>query len=244
MTSMLVGVPAIALSQAFTDRNAVPWDTARALAPDVIRRLVAAGWDSDACLNVNFRRARAGRTRPEGDEPGCRYAAGRRDRVGRDPRDFEYHWLKLSAHRATTIGFGNGRTCRRVCRRHAAEVRAHARSGTRATAVAALLITSFGKLAVAVVVRVAPARCAAAYAFGAAALQCFGASMRHRLSPHVRFIPRRASRSRPSHSRTRRASRPSARCRPASPRGARSRQSCCASVQSAVSGVSTPARPH
>ena len=27
MTSMLVGVPAIALSQAFTDRNAVPWDT-------------------------------------------------------------------------------------------------------------------------------------------------------------------------------------------------------------------------
>ena len=30
------------------------WDTARQLAPDIIRRLLAAGWDAHACLNVNF----------------------------------------------------------------------------------------------------------------------------------------------------------------------------------------------
>src|SRR4029453_16540837 len=33
MTAMLLGLPAIALSQAFSDRSAVPWDTAPAHAP-------------------------------------------------------------------------------------------------------------------------------------------------------------------------------------------------------------------
>jgi len=97
MTSMLVGVPAIALSQAFSDRNAVPWDTARTHAPDVIRRLVAAGWDRDACLNVNFP------PRPADDVRGLKVTnqgAGTLQGVdiesGRDPRDIEYHWLKLT----------------------------------------------------------------------------------------------------------------------------------------------------
>src|SRR5918998_2712523 len=42
MTGMLLGIPSIALSQAFSDRDAVRWETARALAPDVIRRLLQA----------------------------------------------------------------------------------------------------------------------------------------------------------------------------------------------------------
>ena len=41
MTAMLLGLPAIALSQAFSDRGAVPWDTARAHAPAVSRAAVA-----------------------------------------------------------------------------------------------------------------------------------------------------------------------------------------------------------
>ncbi|MGE0418401.1 MAG: 5'/3'-nucleotidase SurE, partial [Acetobacteraceae bacterium] len=54
MTAMMLGVPAIALSQAFADRNNVPWNTARTLGADVVRRLWAMGWGKDACLNVNF----------------------------------------------------------------------------------------------------------------------------------------------------------------------------------------------
>src|SRR5205807_9782242 len=54
MTGMLLGIPSIALSQAFTDREAVPWDTARTLGPQVIRRLLEIGWSNEACLNVNF----------------------------------------------------------------------------------------------------------------------------------------------------------------------------------------------
>ena len=54
MTAMLLGLPAIALSQAFGDRDAVPWDTARAHAPAAIVRLWPAIAGTPACLNVNF----------------------------------------------------------------------------------------------------------------------------------------------------------------------------------------------
>ncbi|WP_084596311.1 5'/3'-nucleotidase SurE [Pseudomonas massiliensis] len=54
MAALLMGLPAIALSQAFTRRDAVRWETARQLAPGVIRQLWAARWSPDACLNVNF----------------------------------------------------------------------------------------------------------------------------------------------------------------------------------------------
>ena len=50
MTAMMLGVPAIALSQAFSDRNNVPWDTARTRGPDAVRRLWAMGWGKDAVL--------------------------------------------------------------------------------------------------------------------------------------------------------------------------------------------------
>ena len=54
MTAMLLGLPAIALSQAFRDRDAVRWDTARAHAGAVIERLWPMVAGSPACLNVNF----------------------------------------------------------------------------------------------------------------------------------------------------------------------------------------------
>jgi 5'-nucleotidase len=99
MAGMLLGLPSIALSQAFTDREAVRWQTARTLAPDVIRRLWAAGWNEQACLNVNFPDVE-----PESAGPltVTRQGVGlvrRIDVVARtDPRGFNYHWLKF--HRA------------------------------------------------------------------------------------------------------------------------------------------------
>jgi 5'/3'-nucleotidase len=99
MAGMLLGVPSIALSQTFRDREAVHWETARALAPGVIRRLLAVGWSDQACLNVNFPDVP-----PEHAGPltVTRQGAGlvrRIDVVARtDPRGFEYHWLKF--HRA------------------------------------------------------------------------------------------------------------------------------------------------
>jgi len=97
MTGLLLGLPSIALSQAFTDRQAVRWDTARALAPDVIRRLWDAGWNANACLNVNFPDVPA---EEAGPVTFTRQGAGlvkNIDVLARtDPRGFTYYWLQFN----------------------------------------------------------------------------------------------------------------------------------------------------
>ncbi|MGU7770760.1 5'/3'-nucleotidase SurE [Burkholderia sp. MR1-5-21] len=115
MTSMLIGVPAIALSQAFTDRNAVPWNTALEHAPAVIRRLVAQGWDSDACLNVNFPPIPAKDVGPlKVTSQGAGLLRGVEVVSLSDPRNIDYHWLKLSrgptddAPDSETVALGSG----------------------------------------------------------------------------------------------------------------------------------------
>lgn len=96
MTGMLLGIPSIALSQAFTDRDAVRWDTARALAPGVIRTLLTAGWNKQACLNVNFPDVP-----PETAGPitATRQGAGIVKNIAvvprTDPRGLTYHWLQF-----------------------------------------------------------------------------------------------------------------------------------------------------
>ncbi|MBB3102176.1 5'/3'-nucleotidase SurE [Azomonas macrocytogenes] len=97
MTGMLLGVPSIALSQAFSDRNAVPWETARTLAPEIIRRLSVMDWQRNTCLNINFPDCPADRTGPL--TLTCQ-GAGLLDGVDvvsrSDPRAIDYHWLQLS----------------------------------------------------------------------------------------------------------------------------------------------------
>ena len=96
MTGMLLGIPSIALSQAFTDREAVRWDTARALAPEVIRRLLAAGWNKQACLNVNFPDVAP---QNAGLLTVSRQGAGLVKNINviprTDPRGLTYHWLQF-----------------------------------------------------------------------------------------------------------------------------------------------------
>lgn len=55
--AMRLGVPAVAFSQARAYRgpgHAVPWETARAWGPKVLKALLKAGWPADTVLNVNF----------------------------------------------------------------------------------------------------------------------------------------------------------------------------------------------
>jgi 5'-nucleotidase len=54
MTGMMLGVPSIALSQAWTNRAQIRWDTAAALGPKVVLRLLEIGWGVATCLSVNF----------------------------------------------------------------------------------------------------------------------------------------------------------------------------------------------
>ena len=54
MEATLLGVPAIALSQDFDSGAPVPWETAAAFGPEVVRRALAAGWSRGVFVNVNF----------------------------------------------------------------------------------------------------------------------------------------------------------------------------------------------
>ena len=54
MEGTILGVPSIALSQIARDNRAVKWATAEHHAPDIIRRLLAAGWPQEVLININF----------------------------------------------------------------------------------------------------------------------------------------------------------------------------------------------
>jgi 5'-nucleotidase len=96
MTAMMLGVPALALSQAFKDRNNVPWDTARTLAPETIRALLAVGWGKNAVLNINFPPIPAAEAGPPTlARQGEGAVAGMHVETRTDPRGMSYHWLNF-----------------------------------------------------------------------------------------------------------------------------------------------------
>ncbi|MCY3830057.1 MAG: 5'/3'-nucleotidase SurE [Rhodospirillaceae bacterium] len=93
MEGTLTGVPSIALSQVYEDGARPDWDTACRFAPDIIRRLVEAGWPDGVLINVNF---------PAGGPAAVRgervVGLGRR-KIGdhlverQDPRGVPYYWI-------------------------------------------------------------------------------------------------------------------------------------------------------
>ena len=96
MTAMMLGVPAIAMSQAYTDRQHVTWDASRTLGPDVIRKLLALGWGKDAVINVNFPPLPPDQV---GEmtlaRQGVGMIAGMNVDTRTDPRGMDYHWLNF-----------------------------------------------------------------------------------------------------------------------------------------------------
>ncbi|MBD1589689.1 5'/3'-nucleotidase SurE [Pseudomonas typographi] len=96
MAALLLGLPSIALSQAFSRRDAVRWDTAQALAGPTLQRLWAAGWAASACLNVNFPDVPAEQAGPL---QVTRQGRGRIDWVNISPRtdlrEQAYYWLNI-----------------------------------------------------------------------------------------------------------------------------------------------------
>lgn len=102
MEGIILGIPAIALSQSFANRQVLHWSTAEQYAGDLIRRLIATGWPSNVLINVNFPDVPPSQV--EGVEI-CRQ--GRRDitdlvideRV--DARDQPYFWLGFRRQHGT-----------------------------------------------------------------------------------------------------------------------------------------------
>ena len=96
-TALMLGVPAIGLSQDYNEsRHETPWDTARTIAPKVLRHLLAQGWRKDTCLLVNIPDA------TPGDISGFSWARQSQKNVTgftvekrTSPRQEDYFWLSL-----------------------------------------------------------------------------------------------------------------------------------------------------
>lgn len=91
---MTIGIPSIALSQARADRNKAPFETAVALAPEILRKLLATGWDDNVVININFPNC------PPEEVAGVKLARqGRRDNLElfveerMDMRQRRYYWF-------------------------------------------------------------------------------------------------------------------------------------------------------
>ena len=94
MTGMMLGIPSIALSQAWSDPLHVPWPTARTLGPGVIRQLLAIGWGEATCLSVNFPDCSAADAGPLTlARQGVGLLQGMHVETRTDPRGLTYHWI-------------------------------------------------------------------------------------------------------------------------------------------------------
>jgi 5'/3'-nucleotidase len=93
MEATLLGVPAIALSMTYRDRQKIEWATAERHAPGVIRRLVAQPWPKNTLINVNFPDL------PPSAVKGIAVARQGRHKIGdqlmerTDPRGRPYYWI-------------------------------------------------------------------------------------------------------------------------------------------------------
>lgn len=97
MEGTLLGIPSIALSQAFaydTSRT-VPWETVSRLAPDLLKRLLKLDIPSGTLLNVNFPNCAPDEV--EGEEIAVQGKFSHSLGIDKrhDGRGFPYYWLKF-----------------------------------------------------------------------------------------------------------------------------------------------------
>lgn len=105
LTGTLMGVPSIALSQAFHADCPVHWETARHYGAQLVRQLLVTGWPEDCAMNINFP-ARA----PE-QIRGIAICRPQKGSIGgvkierrEDTRGVPYYWLGFQRQTERIIG--------------------------------------------------------------------------------------------------------------------------------------------
>lgn len=93
MEGALLGIPSVALSQTYENRNKVKWATAKNWTPKVLKQLFAAGWPKGIFININFPDVTAAKVAGvEVCRQGRRKIGGGLTR-GLDPRGDAYFWI-------------------------------------------------------------------------------------------------------------------------------------------------------
>ena len=100
MEATLFGTPAIALSQEYRDRGAIPWACSEAFAAAAIRRIAAAAdpWPKDTFFNVNFPAASPAMVRGLAVTHQGKRVLGDNLMEGVDPRGRAYYWIGPAKH--------------------------------------------------------------------------------------------------------------------------------------------------
>lgn len=93
MEGALLGIPSIALSQHTTHIRHTKWATAEHFAPDLICRLVAAGWPSNVLINVNFPDVAEDKVKGVAVSIQGRRKPGSKLDKRHDPRGRPYYWI-------------------------------------------------------------------------------------------------------------------------------------------------------
>ncbi|MBU2089741.1 MAG: 5'/3'-nucleotidase SurE, partial [Alphaproteobacteria bacterium] len=104
MEGTLLGLPSIALSQAIAWKHAPRWSSAEEHGPDVVRKLLAAGWPEGVLMNVNF--PDAGAKSVQGlklTRQGQRKISSA-VQEGKDPYGQPYFWVGLIRTKETPKG--------------------------------------------------------------------------------------------------------------------------------------------
>ena len=98
MEGTLLGIRSIALSQAYDfadNRRIVPWETAEALAPDLLRKLIGIDLPGGTFLNVNFPNCRAEDVKGVQVTEQGKLLHGLYMEERHDGRGFPYFWLRF-----------------------------------------------------------------------------------------------------------------------------------------------------
>jgi 5'-nucleotidase len=95
----MLNIRSVALSQAYNfadDERVVPYETAEALAPALLERILALPYDSGILVNINFPNVTPAEVRGTRVTTQGRMAHGLWVEERRDGRNFPYYWLRFS----------------------------------------------------------------------------------------------------------------------------------------------------
>ena len=93
MEATLLGIPSVALSQYFVDRQVVPWKTAEVWTEKVLRALAKVSWPEGVLMNVNFPDVAADEVFGIEIVRQGRRKIGGELKAGSDPRGDAYFWI-------------------------------------------------------------------------------------------------------------------------------------------------------
>jgi 5'-nucleotidase len=93
MEGTLLGVRAIALSQAFSQLSKAPWQTAEHYGPNLIREICALPWGRDVLININFPDCAVDAVRGVKPSRQGRHKTGEDFVLRHDPRGRPYLWI-------------------------------------------------------------------------------------------------------------------------------------------------------